>query len=191
MAQEESSSDTTATKQQLVTSEDDGGLAAVAPPATPFKFNVHAPEFVPMSPAAASPLASPMSAPAAAGAYYSPFMQVQPAGLGDWSFFHDHEPVFFMPDFAHAKFGAAAAAGGSNSAQAKGTTGTGAAADVAHKIVKQVEYQFSDINLVANEFLLALSSLFAFFFRRGVQFPCQSSHPGRKSSPLGRPTRCW
>ncbi|PWZ15852.1 La-related protein 6C [Zea mays] len=124
--------------------------------ATPFKFNVHAPEFVPMSPAAASPMASPMSAPA--GGYYSPFMQMQP-GLApaDWSFFHEHEPVFFMPDLAHAKFGAATAtaagAAGSNSAQAKGAATT---TDVAQKIVKQVEYQFSDINLVANEFLLKI-----------------------------------
>jgi hypothetical protein len=106
--------------------------------ATPFKFNVHAPEFVPMSPAAASPMASPMSAPA--GGYYSPFMQMQP-GLApaDWSFFHEHEPVFFMPDLAHAKFGAATAtaagAAGSNSAQAKGAATT---TDVAQKIVKQV-----------------------------------------------------
>ncbi|CAM0151660.1 unnamed protein product [Urochloa decumbens] len=135
--------------------EEDGGGAAErsvsSAPATPFKFNVHAPEFVPMSPAAASPLASPMSAPA--GGYYSPFMQMQ--SPADWSFFHEHEPVFFMPDFAHAKFGAAAAAAaaGSNSAQAKGN---GATADVTQKIVKQVEYQFSDINLVANEFLLKI-----------------------------------
>ncbi|TVU40192.1 hypothetical protein EJB05_13643, partial [Eragrostis curvula] len=136
--------------------EDDGAAAAAAAapaaPATPFKFNVHAPEFVPMSPPAASPMASPMSAPA--GGYYSPFMQMQP-GLGpDWNFFPDHaEHVFFMPDFAHAKFGTAAAGGGSNSAQGKGP---GATADVAQKIVKQVEYQFSDINLVANEFLLKI-----------------------------------
>lgn len=113
-----------------------------------FKFNVHAPEFVPMSPTAAAAAATPMSAPA--GGYYSPFLQMQPAP--DWSFLHDHEPVLFMPDFAHAKFAA------SNSAQAKGTGGGGGdgSADVAQKIVKQVEYQFSDINLVANEFLLKI-----------------------------------
>ncbi|KAF7001208.1 hypothetical protein CFC21_016922 [Triticum aestivum] len=128
----------------------DASATATAAPPTPmsapasFKFNVHAPEFVPMS-----PTATPMSAPA--GGYYSPFLQMQPAP--DWSFLHDHEPVFFMPDFAHAKFAAAAAAA-SNSAQAKGTGGGGA--DVAQKIVKQVEYQFSDINLVANEFLLKI-----------------------------------
>nr|CAB3451645.1 unnamed protein product [Digitaria exilis] len=145
---------TGAANSKVAAEEADAGGAASSAPATPFKFNVHAPEFVPMSPNAGSPLASPMSAPAASG-YYSPFMQMQ-AGMGpaDWSFFHDHEPVFFMPDFAHAKFGAAAAAAGSNSsAQAKGT---GATADVTQKIVKQVEYQFSDINLVANEFLLKI-----------------------------------
>ncbi|GJN10568.1 hypothetical protein PR202_ga28673 [Eleusine coracana subsp. coracana] len=116
--------------------EDDGAAAVAPPPATPFKFNVHAPEFVPMSPPAASPMASPMSAPA--GSYYSPFMQMHPGGMGaDWNFFTDHEPVFFMPEFAQAKFGAAAtaAAVGSNSAQGKVT---GAAADVAQKIVKQI-----------------------------------------------------
>lgn len=123
-------------------SSDEEGAAVATPAAAsataPFKFNVHAPEFVPMSPAAASPIASPMSAPA--GGYYSPFMQMQPGLTPDhWSFFHEHEPVFFMPDFAHAKFGAAAtaaaAAAGSNSAQTKGT---GGATDVAQKIVKQV-----------------------------------------------------
>nr|CAB3455422.1 unnamed protein product [Digitaria exilis] len=146
---------TGAANSKVAAEEADAGGAASSAPATPFKFNVHAPEFVPMSPNAGSPLASPMSAPAASG-YYSPFMQMQ-AGMGpaDWSFFHDHEPVFFMPDFAHAKFGAAAAAaaGSNSSAQAKGT---GATADVTQKIVKQVEYQFSDINLVANEFLLKI-----------------------------------
>lgn len=108
-------------------------------PSSAFKFNVHAPEFVP----AMSPTASPMSAPAGSSSFYSPFgLHVQP---DHWSFFHDHEPVFFMPDF---KFAAAAAA----SAQPKPTS----AADMPHKIVKQVEYQFSDINLVANEFLLKI-----------------------------------
>ncbi|KAK3124226.1 hypothetical protein QOZ80_7BG0583570 [Eleusine coracana subsp. coracana] len=157
MAQE-SSVDVVAAKCTTTTrpAEDDGAAAVAPPPATPFKFNVHAPEFVPMSPPAASPMASPMSAPAAAaGSYYSPFMQMHPGMGTDWNFFTDHEPVFFMPDFAQAKFGAAAtaAAAGSNSAQGKVT---GAAADVAQKIVKQVEYQFSDINLVANEFLLKI-----------------------------------
>uniref|UniRef100_A0ACD5UZP3 Uncharacterized protein n=1 Tax=Avena sativa TaxID=4498 RepID=A0ACD5UZP3_AVESA len=130
-------------------SDGDANTVPPTPMSAPasFKFNVHAPEFVPMSPTAA--VTTPMSAPA--GGYYSPFLQMQAAP--DWSFLHDHEPVFFMPDFAHAKFAAAAAA--SNSAGAKGGAG-GGTTDVAQKIVKQVEYQFSDINLVANEFLLKI-----------------------------------
>uniref|UniRef100_A0ACD5U9R9 Uncharacterized protein n=1 Tax=Avena sativa TaxID=4498 RepID=A0ACD5U9R9_AVESA len=130
-------------------SDGDANTVPPTPMSAPasFKFNVHAPEFVPMSPTAAA--TTPMSAPA--GGYYSPFLQMQAAP--DWSFLHDHEPVFFMPDFAHAKFAAAAAA--SNSAGAKGGAG-GGTTDVAQKIVKQVEYQFSDINLVANEFLLKI-----------------------------------
>jgi La-related protein 7 len=140
------------TSQPAMAAQEGSDGDATAVPPTPmsapasFKFNVHAPEFVPMSPTAAT---TPMSAPA--GGYYSPFLQMQAAP--DWSFLHDHEPVFFMPDFAHAKFAAAAAA--SNSAGAKGGAG-GGTTDVAQKIVKQVEYQFSDINLVANEFLLKI-----------------------------------
>ncbi|XP_040382097.1 la-related protein 6C-like isoform X2 [Oryza brachyantha] len=126
-------------------SDDAKAVADQQEPSTPssaFKFNVHAPEFVPMSPTAASP----MSAPAGSSGFYSPFLHMQP----DWSFFHEHaEPVFFMPDFAHASKFATATAG------AQPTKPT-SAADMPHKIVKQVEYQFSDINLVANEFLLKI-----------------------------------
>lgn len=142
MAAQESGGDvkcTAAANSKVAAAAGNEGAASSAP-ATPFKFNVHAPEFVPMSPNAGSPLASPMSAPAASG-YYSPFMQMQAGGMGptDWSFFHDHEPVFFMPDFA--KFGAAAAGSNSSSTQAKGT---GATADVTQKIVKQVGQSYVD-----------------------------------------------
>lgn len=140
MAQESSVVDVVA-KCAATRPEDD---VAAPPPTTPFKFNVHAPEFVPMSPPAASPMASPMSAPA--GSYYSPFMQMHPGMGPDWNFFTDHEPVFFMPDFTQAKFGAAAA--GSNSAQGKVT---GAAADVAQKIVKQVP-----LKIVIPQLLMAI-----------------------------------
>ncbi|CAN6282418.1 unnamed protein product [Urochloa humidicola] len=119
---------------------------------TPFRFNVHAPEFVPVSPAAASPMGA--SALATAG-YYSPFLQLQlpgaagggSVGMGatDWNFLTEPDPAFFLPDFGHAEI-----------AGATGITGhpKGASpADIAHKIIKQVEYQFSDTNLVANDFL--------------------------------------
>ncbi|KAF8682020.1 hypothetical protein HU200_045478 [Digitaria exilis] len=111
---------------------------------TPFRLNVHAPEFVPVSPAAGSPLA--------AAGYYSPFFQLPSGGgvgpLGvDWSFLAEPDPTtFFLPEFiGHAEIAGATGIAGHP---------TGASlADIAHKIVKQVEYQFSDANLVANDFL--------------------------------------
>ncbi|XP_047084615.1 la-related protein 6C-like [Lolium rigidum] len=110
---------------------------------TPFKFNVHAPEFV------------PMSSPLTVAGYFSPFVQLSGAGSGiglaaDWSFFGEPEPTsFFMaPGLAHVDIGGLA--GGS--VQPKGAS----PADIAHKIVKQVEYQFSDTNLIANDFLMKI-----------------------------------
>uniref|UniRef100_A0A0E0KFM5 HTH La-type RNA-binding domain-containing protein n=1 Tax=Oryza punctata TaxID=4537 RepID=A0A0E0KFM5_ORYPU len=108
----------------------------------PFRLNVHAPEFVPRSPAA-----SPMAA--AAAGYYSPFLQLPGSGIGlgaDWSIFADPDPAFFLPDFGHAKIGAC------GNGQPKGAS----PADIAQKIIKQVEYQFSDTNLVANDFLMKI-----------------------------------
>ncbi|RLN17969.1 la-related protein 6C-like [Panicum miliaceum] len=133
---------------------------------TPFRFNVHAREFVPVAPAA-----GPMGAGAlAAAGYYSPFLQLPGTGGGgggvglgaadwsflaggggvglgaaDWSFLAEPDPTFFLPDFGHAEFAGAAGVTG----HPKGAS----PADIAHKIIKQVEYQFSDTNLVANDFL--------------------------------------
>ncbi|KAL6893477.1 hypothetical protein ACP4OV_007575 [Aristida adscensionis] len=112
---------------------------------TPFRLNVHAREFVPCSPAAS---------PVASGGYYSPFLQLSNGGSGigglgpDWSFFVEPDPIFFMPDFGRADI---AGATGSNG-HLKGAS----PADIAHKIIKQVEYQFSDTNLVANDFLMKI-----------------------------------
>ncbi|KAF8722273.1 hypothetical protein HU200_022584 [Digitaria exilis] len=111
---------------------------------TPFRLNVHAPEFVPVSPAAGSPMA--------AAGYYSPFFQLPNGGgvgpLGvDWSFLAEPDPTtFFLPEFiGHAEIAGATGI-------ARHPTGA-SPADIAHKIVKQVEYQFSNANLVANDFL--------------------------------------
>ncbi|KAL5217752.1 hypothetical protein ABZP36_018436 [Zizania latifolia] len=115
---------------------------------TPFRLNVHAPEFVPMSPAAASPLAT-------AACYYSPFLQLPGGGGGgiglggDWGIFAEPDPTFFLQDFGHVKINGAAAGG---DARPKGPS----PADIAQKIVKQVEYQFSDTNLVTNDFLMKI-----------------------------------
>ncbi|TVT96940.1 hypothetical protein EJB05_57824 [Eragrostis curvula] len=115
---------------------------------TPFRFNVHAPEFVPMS-----PLSSPMASPLAAAGYYSPFLQLSNDGGGiglgsDWSFFPEPDPAIFLPDIGQSSI--ASAAGGSG--HHKGAS----PADIAHKIIKQVEYQFSDTNLIANDFLMKI-----------------------------------
>ncbi|KAL6658046.1 hypothetical protein ACP70R_004293 [Stipagrostis hirtigluma subsp. patula] len=118
---------------------------------TPFRLNVHAREFVPSSPAVC-PAASPLTA----AGYYSPFVQLSSGGGGaggiglgaDWSFFAEPDPMFFMPDFGHAEIAGAAGSNG----HPKGAS----PADIAHKIIKQVEYQFSDTNLVANDFLMKI-----------------------------------
>ncbi|PAN46385.1 hypothetical protein PAHAL_9G182200 [Panicum hallii] len=116
---------------------------------TPFRFNVHAREFVPV----VAPAAGPMGAGAlAAAGYFPPFLQLPSGGGGgvglgaaDWSFLAEPDPTFFLPDFGHAEFAGAAGVTG----HPKGAS----PADIAHKIIKQVEYQFSDTNLVANDFL--------------------------------------
>ncbi|XP_040378467.1 la-related protein 6C-like isoform X2 [Oryza brachyantha] len=108
----------------------------------PFRLNVHAPEFVPRSPAAVSPMA--------AAGFYSPFLQLPGSGIGlcaDWSIFAEPDPAFFLPDFGHGKIAAAAGNGPPKGASP---------ADIAQKIIKQVEYQFSDTNLVANDFLMKI-----------------------------------
>ncbi|URE17345.1 hypothetical protein MUK42_10992 [Musa troglodytarum] len=103
-----------------------------------FKLNVHAPEFVPRSQSQAVP-------PPLSGCFYPclPFFEngCGGAALGPgWFYFAEQEPIHFIPDF-HAKV-AAGHSKGSN--------------DVIQKIVKQVEYQFSDTNLVANDFLMKI-----------------------------------
>ncbi|CAL9077226.1 unnamed protein product [Musa acuminata var. zebrina] len=102
-----------------------------------FKFNVHAPEFVPRS--------QLQAAPALSAGCFCPYLQFFGNGGGgaalgpEWFYFTEQEPVHFMPDF-HGKI-----AGHSKSNS-----------DMIQKIVKQVEYQFSDTNLVANDFLMKI-----------------------------------
>ncbi|KAG1347326.1 la-related protein 6C [Cocos nucifera] len=98
-----------------------------------FKFNVHAPEFVPRSYSQASPISG----------YFYPYLQFfgnGEGGLGpDWIYFAEQEPSHFVPE-VHSKI----------SGHSKNNN------DVIQKIVKQVEYQFSDTNLVASDFLIKI-----------------------------------
>ncbi|XP_066337376.1 la-related protein 6C-like isoform X1 [Miscanthus floridulus] len=102
----------------------------------PFRLNVHAREFVPVPPTAAA-------------GYYCPFLQLSSGGgrVGaDWNFFAEPDPTSsFLPDFGHGEIAGATGVSG----YPKGAS----PADIAQKIIKQVEYQFSDTNLVANDFL--------------------------------------
>ncbi|XP_073005848.1 la-related protein 6C isoform X2 [Typha latifolia] len=97
-----------------------------------FTFNVDAPEFVPRSVCQMLPMSM--------SGYYYPYLQFpgnSGVGVGsDWIYFAEREPICFLPDF-HAKV----------PGQFKSN------ADVIQKIVKQVEYQFSDTNLLASDFL--------------------------------------
>ncbi|KAG6509256.1 hypothetical protein ZIOFF_034649 [Zingiber officinale] len=111
-----------------------------------FKLNVHAPEFVPRSHLPAVATAPPSSLP---GGCFYPYLQFFNGGNGgggggslgpEWFYFADQESTHFVPDF----YGKGAAASPKNSS------------DLAQKIVKQVEYQFSDTNLVANDFLMKI-----------------------------------
>ncbi|KAF0921656.1 hypothetical protein E2562_011402 [Oryza meyeriana var. granulata] len=114
----------------------------------PFRLNVHAPEFVPRSPAV-----SPM----AVAGYYSPFLQLPGSGVGlgaDWSIFAELDPTFFLPHFGHGKIGGGGV--GTSAIGGNGQPKGASTADIAHKIIKQVEYQFSDTNLVANDFLMKI-----------------------------------
>ncbi|RLN42658.1 la-related protein 6C-like [Panicum miliaceum] len=82
----------------------------------------------------------------------TPFSGGGGVGLGaaEWSFLAEPDPTFFLADFGRPEIAGAAGVTG----HPKGAS----PADVAHKIIKQVEYQFSDTNLVANDFLTKIMS---------------------------------
>ena len=93
-----------------------------------FKFNVHAPEFVPRS-LPQTPISG----------YFYPYLQFLGNGVGDWIYFAEQNPSSFVA--------------GSQARTAANTKGNN---DVVQKIVKQVEYQFSDTNLIASDFLMKI-----------------------------------
>ncbi|KAG6525803.1 hypothetical protein ZIOFF_015774 [Zingiber officinale] len=112
---------------------------SVSSPRSSSKLNVHAPEFVPRS--HLQPVAAP---PSLSSECFFPYLQFGgPAGpLGpEWLCLADQldPPPHFAPDL-HEKGG-----GASHSKNSNG--------DLAQKIV---EYQFSDANLVANDFLMKI-----------------------------------
>ncbi|XWS39990.1 hypothetical protein CRYUN_Cryun18bG0101800 [Craigia yunnanensis] len=86
-----------------------------------FKFNAHAPEFMPRS-----HTQMPIS-----GYYYSCFHYLGSAAGSDWFFVGDQEPAAYLIPNCSSK--------------------NVLTDDLRQKIIKQVEYQFSDMSLLANE----------------------------------------
>ncbi|KAJ7946023.1 La-related protein like [Quillaja saponaria] len=94
-----------------------------------FKFNAQAPEFVPRSHAQ-----MPVS-----GYYYPCFQVLGGAGGSDWFYVGDQEPSYLISN---------------TNAALPNCSKNVLTDDVQQKIVKQVEYQFSDMSLLANESLM-------------------------------------
>ncbi|CAN1307308.1 La-related protein 6C [Linum perenne] len=93
--------------------------------AAPFKFNAQAPEFVPRS----------HSSPPISGYFYPCFHYLGAAGGSDWFFLGDQDPSMgALPSSASNK-----------------DSSFGLSDELRLKIVKQAEYQFSDMSLLANE----------------------------------------
>ncbi|KAL4280687.1 hypothetical protein GQ457_03G001480 [Hibiscus cannabinus] len=97
-----------------------------------FKFNAHAPEFVPKS-----HTQMPIS-----GYYYPCFHYLggAPAAASDWFFLGDQEPSTYLNSNPNLSI--------PNCSSKNVLTD-----DLRQKIIKQVEYQFSDMSLIANESL--------------------------------------
>ncbi|XP_059647750.1 la-related protein 6C [Cornus florida] len=93
-----------------------------------FKFNAQAPEFVPRSQAQA-----PVS-----GYFYPCFHFLGGSGGSDWIYVGDQEPIQLI-----------SGASATSPEYSKNVLTD----DTQHKIIKQVEYQFSDMSLLANESL--------------------------------------
>ncbi|XP_022762323.1 la-related protein 6C-like [Durio zibethinus] len=95
-----------------------------------FKFNAHAPEFVPRS-----HTQMPIS-----GYYYPCFHYLGGAAGSDWFFVGDQEPAAYLISNPNLSI--------SNCSSKNLLTD-----DLRQKIIKQVEYQFSDMSLLSNESL--------------------------------------
>ncbi|XVE49151.1 hypothetical protein DITRI_Ditri01bG0059200 [Diplodiscus trichospermus] len=95
-----------------------------------FKFNAHAPEFVPKS-----HTQMPLS-----GYYYPWFHYLGGAAGSDWFFVGDQEPAAYLISNPNLSI--------PNCSSKNVLTD-----DLRQKIIKQVEYQFSDMSLLANESL--------------------------------------
>ncbi|XP_022726602.1 la-related protein 6C-like [Durio zibethinus] len=113
-----------------VTTSCSSGSSSGSSNSVTFKFNAHAPEFVPRS-----QTQMPIS-----GYYYPCFHYIGGAAGSDWFFVGDQEPAAYLISNPNLSI--------PNCSSKNVLTD-----DLRQKIIKQVEYQFSDMSLVANESL--------------------------------------
>ncbi|CAN1192359.1 La-related protein 6C [Linum perenne] len=126
--------------------------AAAVAASAPFKFNAQAPEFVPRSHSSSASATQQQVTPPISGYFYPCFHYLGAAGGSDWFFLGDQD----APSPAAA---AAAAAylisnpsmGALPSSASNKDSSFGLSDELRLKIVKQAEYQFSDMSLLANE----------------------------------------
>ncbi|GAB2287744.1 hypothetical protein Dimus_022104 [Dionaea muscipula] len=110
---------------------------ATTPAGLSFKFNAHAPEFVPRSHANAPAAQMPIS-----GAYYYPYLQFLDhatstvVGTDHWFYFTDQDTHRLFPN---------------SNLSISNSSRTSIVDDLQQKIMKQVEYLFSDLSLLAND----------------------------------------
>ncbi|CAN1278384.1 La-related protein 6C [Linum perenne] len=132
-ADSNSSTTTTAPPAASSSSSSSGGL--------PFKFNAQAPEFVPRSNSSSSSSSQQISP--ISGYFYPCFHYMGASGGSDWFFLGDQDPS--------SPAAAAAAATYLISNPNLGLPSKDLTDDLRQRIVKQAEYQFSDMSLLANE----------------------------------------
>ncbi|GAB4853956.1 hypothetical protein Ancab_018164 [Ancistrocladus abbreviatus] len=100
-----------------------------------FKFNAHAPEFVPRSHAHAHPAGAQMPI---SGAYFYPYFQFLDASVvgSDWLYVTDPDSYRLFPN---------------PNLSLPNSSKSALVDDLQQKIMKQVEYLFSDLSLLAND----------------------------------------
>ncbi|CAN1307310.1 La-related protein 6C [Linum perenne] len=111
--------------------------------AAPFKFNAQAPEFVPRSHSSSASATQQQVTPPISGYFYPCFHYLGAAGGSDWFFLGDQDASAYL--ISNPSMGALP-----SSASNKDSS-FGLSDELRLKIVKQAEYQFSDMSLLANE----------------------------------------
>ncbi|KAH6813384.1 hypothetical protein C2S51_022402, partial [Perilla frutescens var. frutescens] len=117
-----------------------------------FKFNVAAPEFVPTLAQAVAPAAAPAAAQLPITGYFYPCFQSMDGTTGSWIYVSDQEiSIPLVQPKPNPKLASAHINAHSQNQQPKEVA---LSEDLKLKIIKQAEYMFSDMSMLANEALV-------------------------------------